>query len=106
MNARTVQMALASVTPREREVLHWVCEGKTDAEIGEILGISVHTVSKHLQRVFAKFGVENRTAAARFISFAALREPSNGKANHPRSGSQNSRRNGRHGSHTDHRRNT
>jgi DNA-binding CsgD family transcriptional regulator len=76
MSARPVHIALAAVTPREREVLHWVCEGKTDAEIGEILDISVHTVSKHLQRVFIKLGVENRTAAARFVSFAV---------NHPES---------------------
>ena len=67
MNLRAAIRALDSLTSREREVLHWVCECKTDAEIGGILGISVHTVSKHLQRVFKKLGVENRMAAARFV---------------------------------------
>src|SRR5437763_760256 len=60
MNACLAKQALASLTRREQETLHWLCECKTDREIGEILGISVHTVSKHLQRVFAKLGVENR----------------------------------------------
>jgi DNA-binding CsgD family transcriptional regulator len=96
MNARTVQMALASVTPREREVLHWVCEGKTDAEIGEILGISVHTVSKHLQRIFAKLGVENRTAAARFVSFAVGRPAESRPLTLPKVTRSAGRRKGQH----------
>jgi DNA-binding CsgD family transcriptional regulator len=49
---------------REAEVLAWVAEGKTNAEIATILGGSVRTVDKHLQHVFAKLGVETRTAAA------------------------------------------
>jgi DNA-binding CsgD family transcriptional regulator len=66
MKRAGAEALLASLTARETEVLQWLCECKTDAEIGEILGISVHTVSKHLQRVFKKLGVENRMAAARF----------------------------------------
>lgn len=73
MSPRTAMQSLASLTPREREVLQWVCECKSDADIGGILGISAHTVSKHLQRVFKKLGVENRMAAARFAAFAAGR---------------------------------
>jgi DNA-binding CsgD family transcriptional regulator len=38
--------------------------GKTDAQIGAILRISARTVQKHLQNVYDKLGVENRTAAA------------------------------------------
>lgn len=78
MNKRAIQKALATLTPREREVLHWVCECKTDAEIGRILGISVHTVSKHLQRVFSKLGVENRIGAARLVSFGVSHTDSRG----------------------------
>jgi DNA-binding CsgD family transcriptional regulator len=70
MNFRAASNTFAKLTVRERDVLHWVCECKTDAEIGRILGISVHTVSKHLQRAFRKLGVENRMAAARIASFA------------------------------------
>ena len=52
------------LTPREAEVLHWVAEGKTNKDIGTILRASPRTVGKHLERVFAKLGVETRTAAA------------------------------------------
>lgn len=53
------------LTRREREVHHWLCEGKTNDEIGTILGISPHTVKNHLEKVYAKLGVENRLAATR-----------------------------------------
>jgi DNA-binding NarL/FixJ family response regulator len=53
-----------SLTTREAEVLYWVIQGKTNRDIGDILGASPATVKKHLERVFAKLGVETRTAAA------------------------------------------
>ena len=52
-----------SLTSRQAEVLFWVRTGKSDKEIAEALGLSVATVSKHLQHVFEKLGVNNRTAA-------------------------------------------
>jgi DNA-binding CsgD family transcriptional regulator len=51
------------LTAREAEVLRWVAAGKSDAQIGAILRISARTVQKHLQNVYDKLGVENRTAA-------------------------------------------
>ena len=51
------------LTTREREVLRWLAAGKTDRDIGDILGISPRTVHKHLQRIYEKLGVECRTAA-------------------------------------------
>jgi DNA-binding CsgD family transcriptional regulator len=52
------------LTPREADVLRWVAAGKSDAQIGVILGISPRTAQKHLQNLYEKLGVENRTAAA------------------------------------------
>ncbi|MFY3385948.1 response regulator [Paracidovorax sp. MALMAid1276] len=52
------------LTAREAEVLYWVVKGKINRDIGDILGASPATVKKHLERVFAKLGVETRTAAA------------------------------------------
>ncbi len=52
------------LTPREAEVLYWVIHGKTNRDIGDILGGSPRTVNKHLEHIFAKLGVETRTAAA------------------------------------------
>lgn len=57
-------MALFRLTQRESEVLHWVIKGKTNKDIGDILGTSPRTVNKHLEHVFVKLGVETRTAAA------------------------------------------
>lgn len=52
------------MTEREAEVLLWIGRGKTNREIGTILGMSPRTVNKHLEQIFKKLGVENRTTAA------------------------------------------
>ena len=56
------------LTLREAEVLYWVAKGKTNRDIGDILGSSPATVKKHLERVYVKLGVETRTAAAAVAS--------------------------------------
>ncbi|WP_150911736.1 response regulator transcription factor [Marinobacter halotolerans] len=53
-----------SLTGRESDVLLWIANGKTNREIGQILDMSPRTVNKHLEQVFRKLGVENRTSAA------------------------------------------
>lgn len=52
------------LTLRESDVLFWIANGKTNREIGQILDMSPRTVNKHLEQVFRKLSVENRTAAA------------------------------------------
>ena len=52
------------LTTRESEVLSWLAKGKTNRDIAQILGLSPRTVDKHLEQIYAKLGVENRTAAA------------------------------------------
>jgi DNA-binding CsgD family transcriptional regulator len=51
------------LTAREREVLQWVAAGKTNAQIATILAASPRTIGKHLENIYAKLGVETRTAA-------------------------------------------
>jgi len=51
------------LTAREAEVLLWVAQGKSNADVGAILGMAEKTVKTHLGSVFAKLGVESRTAA-------------------------------------------
>lgn len=63
------------VTPREREVLSWLAAGKTDKDIGEILGMSARTVQKHLQHIYEKLGVETRTAAVVRAMELGARQP-------------------------------
>jgi DNA-binding CsgD family transcriptional regulator len=55
--------SLSALTDREAEVLELVAAGSTDKEIAHELGISLRTVQKHLERVYRKLGVPNRTAA-------------------------------------------
>jgi DNA-binding response OmpR family regulator/DNA-binding CsgD family transcriptional regulator len=53
-----------AVTGREADVLLWIAKGKTNREIAQILDMSPRTVNKHLEQIFRKLGVENRTSAA------------------------------------------
>jgi len=52
------------LTNREGEVLSWLSKGKTNRDIAQILGLSPRTIDKHLEQIYSKLGVENRTAAA------------------------------------------
>ena len=54
------------LTQRETEVLAWVAEGKSNNDVGLILGIRSVTVKKHLEHIFEKMGVETRTAAVAY----------------------------------------
>jgi DNA-binding CsgD family transcriptional regulator len=59
--------SLGELTSRQTEILAWVAEGKRNDEISKILLISPRTVQHHLERVYERLGVENRTAAARML---------------------------------------
>ena len=61
------------LTTREGEVLSWLSKGKTNRDIAQILGLSPRTVDKHLEQIYAKLGVENRTAAAASATGASRR---------------------------------
>lgn len=61
---RSAQCAQSpSLTPREREALQWAAEGKSEWEIGEIMGISEHGVDKHMRTARQKLGTTSRTQA-------------------------------------------
>lgn len=64
------------LTQRESEVLWWVSRGKSNKEIGTILNTSPRTVNTHLDHIFQKLGVENRTAAAAMALSAARKNTS------------------------------
>lgn len=53
-----------NLTAREAEVLYWLTLGKTNRDVSTILALSSRTVNKHLEQVFQKMGVDNRTSAA------------------------------------------
>jgi len=62
-----------AVTQREAEVLLWIARGKSNRDIGEILGLSPRTVNKHLETIYQKLGVENRASAA-IVALSAIGE--------------------------------
>lgn len=59
-----VPLESLGLTAREAEVLLWVAQGKSNEEIGIILGASRNTIKKHVLHVLDKLGVESRSAAA------------------------------------------
>ncbi len=62
------------LTRRQIEVLEWLARGKSNAQIAAILGRKPDTVAKHLQGVFDKLGVDNRSSAVAYAwEFRALR---------------------------------
>lgn len=60
------------ITKRESEVLLWVSQGKTNKEIGEILCLSPRTVNKHLEQLYQKIEVDNRSSATSIAIQALL----------------------------------
>ncbi len=53
------------LTPREKEVLRWISEGKSVWETAKILGRSEHTIKNQVRRVYSKLGIHTRVQAAR-----------------------------------------
>ena len=64
-NGRQLQeSAVSNLSTRQQEVARWIREGKTNAEIAVIMGISPRTVQKHIEHIFDRLGVESRVAVA------------------------------------------
>jgi DNA-binding CsgD family transcriptional regulator len=61
-----------NLTAREQEVLALLAEGKTNAQLAEVLFISERTANRHISNIFTKLGVHNRTQAARAAVAAGL----------------------------------
>lgn len=52
------------LTEREAETLFWLAQGKANADLCILLNVQLTTIKKHLEKIYQKLGVENRTAAA------------------------------------------
>jgi DNA-binding CsgD family transcriptional regulator len=86
-NDRRSLEAFASLelTPREAEVLLWISRGKSNRDIAVILEAKTGTICKHVEHIFGKLNVENRTTAAvialetcRSIAQTSKRKPNQG----------------------------
>ncbi|MFE2427644.1 response regulator [Streptomyces sp. NPDC059373] len=75
---------LASLTPREREILGLIGEGLTNRQIGQRLYLSEKTVKNHISRLLAKLGVERRIQAAVLATQATQAAPQASAERHSR----------------------
>ncbi len=57
-------MVVCSTLCQEMEILYWLSHGKTNTEIALIIGSCFRIVKKHLEHIYKKLGVENRTSAS------------------------------------------
>lgn len=57
------ERGITDLTLREKKVLYWLARGKSNHDIAAIMHIKVCTVKKHLENIYRKIGVENRTSA-------------------------------------------
>ncbi len=64
LTGQFLRLRALGLTLRECEIAFWIAEGKRDAEIAVILGVAGRTVSKHVEHLLEKLGVESRCAAA------------------------------------------
>lgn len=70
-SAQTLLRERLGLTAREAEVLLWISRGKSNRDIADILGMRPSTVTKHLEQIYIKLGVENRASAATIAVRAA-----------------------------------
>jgi LuxR family transcriptional regulator len=71
LKARTMKQGFGrtTLTRRQREVLEWVCDGKTAQDIATIMGLTPATIEKHLRLARDALGVETTTQAVLKASF-------------------------------------
>jgi DNA-binding CsgD family transcriptional regulator len=77
---------IGALSDREREVLGLICEGKSDAEMSDVLQLSPNTVRNHIMALYRKIGVKRRTAAiiwARERGIVRLSDVASGKRRSP-----------------------
>jgi DNA-binding CsgD family transcriptional regulator len=63
---------LSLLTSREREVVEYLVSGITDREIARSLAISPRTVHKHLENVYSKLGIGNRTSLTSLVHLSLV----------------------------------
>jgi DNA-binding NarL/FixJ family response regulator len=55
---------MKELTPREKEVLEYICKGYTNTEIAQKLIVSTHTAKAHVKHILEKFNAQNRVQVA------------------------------------------
>jgi transcriptional regulator EpsA len=78
--SRAEPVVPSQITEREKEILRWVRDGKSNQQIGEVLGISALTVKNHVQKILRKLGAANRAQAVAIAMTARLLPPNDASA--------------------------
>lgn len=73
VSGRESPAPLDDLTPREREILRLLVDGRTNAEIAAHLGLSLYTVKNHVRNLLGKLGVGSRTEAVSLALQSGLR---------------------------------
>jgi DNA-binding NarL/FixJ family response regulator len=81
-----LERRMASLTTREREVLHLLTKGADQSAVAATMYISVHTVRTHLRRILAKLGVHSQLRAISLSLSMADGTPDQGVPSNPASG--------------------
>ncbi|MGY1631492.1 response regulator [Geodermatophilus sp. SYSU D01186] len=92
---RTPQVGAVTLTPREREVLALIADGRTNREIAAHLQVTERTARTHVSNILAKLGLTSRTQAAMYAvreglvrhpaeSVGGMTQPESGLLPHPR----------------------
>jgi DNA-binding NarL/FixJ family response regulator len=61
---RPKEKQVEALTPREKEVLYWIAQGRSNKEIGEVLHIGIKTVKTHVSHLLEKLQLTDRTQLA------------------------------------------
>lgn len=67
MERHEVQLRIDTLSPREREAMHLLYDGKTNKQVAAKFGVSIQTAAKHRKRVLSKMGVKNETELIRLL---------------------------------------
>src|SRR5690606_21761896 len=73
VSGRDTPAPLDALTPREREILRLLVDGRTNAEIAAHLGLSLYTVKNHVRNLLGKLGAGSRTEAVSLALQSGLR---------------------------------
>jgi DNA-binding NarL/FixJ family response regulator len=60
-----------NISNREQEIIHLICQGKTNKEIEDVLFISLQTVKHHIYNIYNKMGIKNRVQLTNMVRGAA-----------------------------------
>jgi len=82
MHPAKTALGSPELTPREGEVLFWISQGKSNHDIGVILGAKTGTICKHAEHILSKLNVENRTTAA-VVAFETCRSDAQASESSP-----------------------